>query len=480
MSDNRLKSAICQSVDAHADTYTTVSDAIWDHPETNFHEDFAVTTLTSILRSHGFSITENLGGLPNAFRAEYGSGSPVVAYLGEYDALSSLSQKAGCARKEALVPGAPGHGCGHNLLGVGALAAAIAVKEMIERGELTGTVVYLGCPAEETGSAKAFMARDHVFDGIDAMLTWHPWDYNGIWPGGSLANVKMIFRFKGQSAHAASSPHLGRSALDALELMNVGVQFLREHVPDDTRIHYAITDAGGLSPNVVQGRAEAVYLVRSQRLADLESIKQRVIDCARGAAIMTGTEMEMEFVKGCSNILPNTVMEETLIESMKEIGVPAYTQDELALANSLHEALESPETTLQKITKLCDSRTRESVLAHQGDPLYTFIAPHCPSDAPIIPVSTDVGDASWCAPTSQVACAAWAADTPAHSWQAVAIGRSSVAHKSMLLAAKTIALTGAKLMADGDLLARAKCEFNGRIAQQPYLCPIPEGVNPPL
>ena len=363
---------------------------------------------------------------------------------------------------------------------MGALAAAVAVKELIEAGKLTGTVVYLGCPAEETGSAKAFMARDHVFDGIDAMLTWHPWDYNGIWPGGSLANVKMIFRFKGQSAHAASCPELGRSALDALELMNVGVQFLREHVPEDTRIHYAITNAGGTAPNVVQSRAEVVYLVRSPRLADLSGIKQRVIDCARGAAIMTGTQMEMEFVKGCSNILPNFVMEEALIESMHEIGLPEYAEEELKLAASLHNALESPETTLKKITRFCDSRTRESVLAHQGEPLYRFIAPHCPTETPIIPASTDVGDASWCAPTSQVACAAWAADTPAHSWQAVSIGKSGVAHKAMLLAAKTIALTGAKLMADSDLLARAKREFDGRIAQQPYVCPIPEGVKPQL
>ena len=455
-----------------------VSDAIWDHPETNFHEDFAAAELIGQLERAGFTVTRNLAGLPNAFRACYGSGRPVIAFLGEFDALSSLSQKAGCAVREPLEPGAPGHGCGHNLLGVGALAAAVALKEMIASGTLTGTVVYLGCPAEETGSAKAFMARDHVFDGVDAMLTWHPWDYNGIWPGGSLANVKMIFNFKGQSAHAASSPHLGRSALDALELMNVGVQFLREHVPDDTRIHYAITDAGGASPNVVQGRAQAVYLVRSQRLADLEGIKQRVIDCARGAAIMTGTSMEMEFVKGCSNILPNTVMEETLVQSMQAVGLPAYTDEELALAADLHAALESPETTLQKITRLCPSRVREEILAHQGEPLYNFIAPYTPSDAPIIPVSTDVGDASWCAPTSQVACAAWAADTPAHSWQAVSIGKSSVAHKAMLLAAKTIALTGARLMDDGELLARAKREFDGRIAAQPYVCPIPEGVKP--
>ena len=473
-----IKNAVAASVLAHGDTYTAASDAIWEHPEVNFHEDYSAEVIRSLLKENGFAVTDHLGGLPNAFRAEFGSGKPVIAYLGEFDALSSLSQKAGCTVRDPITPGAPGHGCGHNLLGVGALGAAVAVKEMIARGELSGTVVYFGTPAEETGSAKTFLARDGFFDGIDAMLTWHPWDYTGIWPGGSLANVKMIFRFKGRSAHAAGSPELGRSALDALELMNVGVQFLREHVPEDTRIHYAITNSGGASPNVVQASAEAVYLVRSPRLADLEGIKQRVIDCARGAAIMTGTTMEMEFVKGCSNILPNVVMEETLIESMKEIGVPSYTEDELALAADLHAALESPEATLAKITRLCDSRTREDILSHQGEALYTFIAPHCPSDTPIIPVSTDVGDASWCAPTSQVSCAAWAADTPAHSWQAVSIGKSGVAHKAMLLAAKTIAMAGARLMDDSELLARAKREFNGRISKQPYLCPIPEGVMP--
>ena len=469
---------IADSVERRCETYTALSDAIWDRPELNFREDFAAGALCSLLEKEGFSITKNWGSLPNAFRAQYGAGSPVVAFLGEYDALSGLSQTAGSAVREAIVPGAPGHGCGHNLLGVGAAAAAIALRDLIAQGKASGTVVFLGCPAEETGSAKAFLARDGHFDGINAMLTWHPWDYNGIWPGGSLANVKLIFRFKGRSAHAASSPHLGRSALDALELMNVGVQFLREHVPDDTRIHYAITDAGGDSPNVVQGHAEAVYLVRSQRLQDLEEIKNRVIDCARGAAIMTGTQMDMEFVKGCSNLLPNVALEEALIDSMKEIGVPSYTEEELALAASLHDALQAPETTLEKLARLCTSADRETLLAHQGEGLYTFIAPHTPTDAPLFPVSTDVGDASWCAPTSQVACAAWAADTPAHSWQAVSIGRSSIAHKAMLLAAKTLALTGARLMTDESLLARAKAEHQRRTAKTPYRCPVPEGLMP--
>jgi len=473
-----IKRAVQASILAHSADYTAASDAIWEHPEVNFHEDYSAGVIRSMLEKNGFSITDRLGGMPNAFRAEFGSGKPVIAYLGEFDALSALSQKAGCAVKDPVTPGAPGHGCGHNLLGVGALGAAIAVKEMIARGELSGTVVYFGTPAEETGSAKTFLARDGFFDGIDAMLTWHPWDYTGIWPGGSLANVKMIFRFKGRSAHAAGSPELGRSALDALELMNVGVQFLREHVPEDTRIHYAITNSGGASPNVVQAYAEAVYLVRSPRLADLEGIKQRVIDCARGAAIMTGTEMDMEFVKGCSNILPNTTMEELLVSAMHSIGVPQYTEEELALAQSLHSALESPEKTLAKITRLCSAKQRAEVMAHQSEPIYAFIAPHTPTDSPLITVSTDAGDASWCAPTSQISVAAWAADTPAHTWQVVAIGKSSIAHKAMLFASEVIGTVGAQLMSDPALLAAAKEEYVSRTKDAPYVCPIPEDVKP--
>ena len=478
MLKDEMKSFILNSVQAHSPAYIAASDDIWEHPEMNFHEDYSADVIRRMLREHGFSIEDRLGGLPNAFRAQYGSGSPVIAYLGEFDALSSLSQKAGCAVKDPVTPGAPGHGCGHNLLGVGALGAAIAVKEMIAAGKLSGTVVYFGTPAEETGSAKTFLARDGFFEGIDAMLTWHPWDYTGIWPGGSLANVKMIFRFKGRSAHAAGSPELGRSALDALELMNVGVQFLREHVPEDTRIHYAITNSGGASPNVVQASAEAVYLVRSPRLGDLEGIKQRVIDCARGAAIMTGTTMEMEFVKGCSNILPNTTMEELLVETMHSIGAPQYDEEELALAKSLHDALESPEKTLTKISRLCGAKERAQILSHQGEPIYAFIAPHTPTDSPLITVSTDSGDASWCVPTSQISVAAWAADTPAHTWQVVAIGKSSIAHKAMLFAAKTLGVAGAALMADSALLAAAQKEFAARTAASPYVCPIPKGIKP--
>lgn len=477
MNFEEMKAAVETSVNAHADSYTQASDTIWDLAEVNFHEDKSAAVLRAMLEGSGFEVTDNLAGLPNAFKGVYGSGRPVIGFLGEFDALSAMSQKPGCAKKEALVPGRPGHGCGHNLLGVGALGAAIAVKEMIERGELSGTVVYFGCPAEETGSAKAFMARDGVFDGFDAFLTWHPWDYNGIWPGSSLANVKLIFRFYGQASHAAGSPHLGRSALDACELMNVGVQFLREHVPEDTRMHYAITDAGGASPNVVQAYSEVVYLVRSPRLPDLEDIKNRVIDCAKGAALMTGTRVEIEFVKGCSNVLPNHTIGSLLHRCLTEYGAPEYTQDELALAAALHDSLEAPQHTLDIITRVCDDEAREAYMKHDGDPIYAFIAPHARVETPNS-LSTDVGDASWQAPTSQLHAASWAANTPAHSWQAVSIGKSGVAHKAELLAAKSLALAACVLFSDKKTLDAAQAEFARRTKAQPYVCPIPAGISP--
>jgi len=455
----RLHHAVCKSIDANAAAYTAASDAIWDHPEVNFHEDFAAERLIFMLEENGFAVTKNLAGLPNAFRAEYGSGKPVIAYLGEYDALSSLSQKAGCASKDALVPGAPGHGCGHNLLGVGALAAAIAIKEMIAAGELSGTVVYFGCPAEETGSAKAFMARDHVFDGVDAMLTWHPWDYNGIWPGGSLANVKMIFRFKGQSAHAASCPELGRSALDALELMNVGVQFLREHNPSSSRIHYAITDAGGMSPNVVQGHAEVLYLIRGVDNQIVKELYDRVNDIAKGAALMTGTKESHVFIKACSNCVVNESMQRMLQEKMDQITPPKPTEEEEAFARKM---------TLDALGHV--------PAADPDHPIWWEVLPYQPEKQEF--GSTDVGDASWVCPTAQFVAACEARGTPGHSWQETAQVNTSYAHRMTRYAAKILAAGAVELLRDEELLKRAKEEHRRRVGPKGYEPPIPKDVRP--
>ena len=446
------KEKIIAGVAAHEAEYIRTADAIWDHPEIHFQEHASSGLLKTLLRTNGFAVEERLDGMPTAFRASWGTGRPVIAFLAEYDALAGMSQQAGATTCTPLEAGQPGHGCGHNLLGTGACAAAITVKELLAAQQLPGTVVCFGCPAEETGSAKAFMARDGVFNGLDAILSWHPWDYTGIWPGGSLANVKLQFRFHGKRAHAAASPELGRSALDALELMNVGVQFLREHIPQDARVHYAITDAGGKAANVVQSYAEAVYLVRAARLEQLADIQQRVIDCARGAALMTGTNVEVQFIKGCSNLLLNTELDRLLVSSMEALGAPQYTEEERSFAASLQETLEHTEDTLRLISRPCSPADRRSILAHRGESIYGFVAPYAPSEAPLVTISTDVGDASWFAPTAQMSAAAWPAGTPAHSWQAVAVGKSSMAHKAMLFAARSLALTAQRLMTEPDLL----------------------------
>ena len=481
VNNEAMKQAILAYLKAHTDELTAVSDAIWDTPETDFHEDRSSAKLRRLLAENGFRVENGLDGMPTAFRAEYGSGRPVIGFLAEFDALSGMSQAAGVAEKRPLCAGGAGHGCGHNLLGTGAAAAAMAAAELIRQGKAHGTVVCYGCPAEETGSAKAFLVRDGYFRELDAALTWHPWDYNGPWPGGgSLAHVKLRFCFSGRSAHAASCPELGRSALDALELMNMGVQFLREHVPEDTRIHYAITDAGGSAANVVQAHAESVYLVRSMHASRLEEIYHRVIDCAKGAALMTGTQVAVDFIKASADVLPNDCLQRLAAEQMAAIGTPEYTADELALAQALHAVLEAPEETLRKVSRPCDARTKAALLAQQGQPLYRMLVPYVPSDAPLVNISTDVGDVSHVVPTAVIATAAWAADTPAHSWQAVAIGKSGIAHKAMLYAAASLALTAAMLLTDAETLTAAQTELKKRLAVEPFASLIPEDVKPKI
>lgn len=244
---------------------TQLSDAIWDHPQVKYQETFAAGLLSDFLREEGFTVETGVAGIPTAFCASYGSGAPVIGLLAEYDALEGMSQAAEATTRQPVVNGAPGHGCGHNLLGVGAVGAALAVRDYL-KGGAKGTVKLFGCPAEEGGSGKTFMAREGVFDGTDIALTWHPGDTNDVACGSNLANCQVLYRFHGKAAHAAICPELGRSALDAVELLNVGVQFLREHMPSDCRVHYAITNAGGASPNVVQAEAEVMYLMRAPQL----------------------------------------------------------------------------------------------------------------------------------------------------------------------------------------------------------------------
>ena len=279
-------------IEEHAAFFREMADEIWENPELSLKEYRAAELYCGKLRELGFTVTENLCEIPTAFCGSFGSGRPVIGILGEFDALSGLSQKAGATEPAPVRTGGNGHGCGHNLLGVGSLAAACAVKAWLEKSGRPGTVIFFGCPGEEGGAGKAFMARDGLWKKLDAALCWHPSDVNQVKTGTNNSSIQVLYKFTGKAAHAAGDPYNGRSALDAVELMNVGVQFLREHVTDDCRIHYAITDAGGVSPNVVQAKASVLYMVRANKVADSVKLQARVDDIARGAALMTGTEFE--------------------------------------------------------------------------------------------------------------------------------------------------------------------------------------------
>ena len=303
------KQQALDSINAKREYLGSLSDQIWDNPETLFEEFKSAEILCTALEQAGFQVERNPANIATAFSGKWGSGHPVIGFLGEFDALPNLSQEANVAVKKPVVKGGAGHGCGHNLLGVGTLGAAMAVRQYLLENQLPGTVIFFGCPGEEGGSGKTFMARAGVFDDVDCALAWHPGAINGTDLNSSTANYQVIYRFHGISAHAGIVPQNGRSALDALELMNTGVQYLREHVPPDVKIHYAITNAGGSAPNVVQAEAEAVYQLRGKDLQTVRQTYERVNKVAQGAATMTETEMEIEFVKGCSNTIPNLPLE---------------------------------------------------------------------------------------------------------------------------------------------------------------------------
>lgn len=310
------KQKIFSYLESQKEFLAGVSDSVWDTPETCYEENVSAETVCRALEEAGFTVERNVAGISTAFMGTYGHGKPVIGFLGEFDALSGLSQTAGIAEKCPLVPGGNGHGCGHNLLGAGCLAGAMGMKKYLEETGKEGTVIFYGCPAEEGGSGKAFMAREGCFDVLDAALAWHPGCTYGATGGGMLANCQIYFRYKGISSHAAMSPHLGRSALDAVTLFNVGIQFLREHVLPTVRMHYAVTDTGGFSPNVVQPTAEVLCLLRAPENGILADVRSRVEDIARGAALMTGTELEIDFVKACSNVVPNNVLGYAAVENL--------------------------------------------------------------------------------------------------------------------------------------------------------------------
>lgn len=467
-------------IDEKKDEICGVSDKIWGYAELSLQEYKSCELYCEVLRKEGFTVESPYDNIKTAFAASYGSGKPVIGILAEFDALSGLSQVAGATTREELVKDGSGHGCGHNMFGAGSMAAAFAVKKYLEdKPEGSGTIILFGCPGEEGGASKAFMARDGVWKKLDCALAWHPADVNEVVGGTCNSCIQTEYAFKGIAAHAAGSPEFGRSALDAVELMNTGVQYLREHMPSDARIHYAMTDGGGMSPNVVQPHAQVLYMVRSILVKDALKLQERVDNIAKGAALMTGTEVKKKFIDGCSNTVPNATLEKVLYKNFEEVGVPHYTDEEMAYAKKIMESYEFAPTELPGSAWKEDEKVKEFVEEKSQDgtrPLNDFLMPYVHTNTRSAG-STDVGDVSWLTPTAQVHVACFVSGAPGHSWQNVSCGHTSIGHKGLLCAGKVLAGACMDLFEHHELIKEARDEFAQK-TKIGFTSPVPEGAVP--
>ena len=457
-------------VDTRRDDFIALSDTIWGMPELCYAETQSADAHATEQNRHGFRVETGVAGIPTALIGEAGEGGPIIAVLGEYDALPGLSQQAGIAEPRPMETNGAGHGCGHNLLGAGAMLAAVAVAAWLKREGLPGRVRYYGCPAEEGGAAKSFMARAGAFDGVAAAISWHPNYFPEVMPPRSLANTRADFTFSGRASHASVAPELGRSALDAVELMSVGVNYMREHMPSDSRVHYAMLDSGGIAPNVVQARAKVRYAIRARDLVGMTDLVHRVSDIARGAALMTQTTVEIDIVSAVSNLLGNTPLEIALDSFIQQLGPPPFAEADRDFARAIQATLGRDDMEAAFATV---------GLPPGNTPLADRTIPLDASRKAILG-STDVGDVSWVVPTVQAHGAVVAVGTPFHSWQLVAQGKSPAAHKGMVHVAKAMAALGIRLLRDQELREAALADFMARTAATPYRCPIPENVSPPI
>lgn len=477
---NPEKQAALDAIRAKEPLVSQVADSIWGFAELSLQETRSAALYCETLEREGFRVERGICKIPTAFSASYGSGRPYIGLLAEYDALSGLSQVGGSVTREEVVSGGSGHGCGHNLLGAGAFAAALGVKAYLEATGKPGTVILYGCPGEEGGAAKAFMARDNLWRTLDAALTWHPEDSNEVITGSSNSCIQVQYHFEGVASHAAGSPERGRSALDAVELMNIGVQFLREHMSDKARIHYAITDAGGRSPNVVQPRATVLYMVRSNHVSEAVELQARVDKIAEGAALMTETTFQRKFIDGLADTVSNHTLEALLHENFEALGVPSYTDEELSFAEQLSKTY-SGSDNVPGIGSKYDpayAQQAETLRKTAGHAMNDFLLPLYQGDA-FRPGSTDVGDVSWECPTAQISVAAWPNGCPGHSWQNVSCDRTSIGHKAAIHAGQVLAATAIDLLTQPEVLETAKAEFQRRTAAG-YTCPIPADAVPTI
>ena len=441
-------------ISPHAQTVTTVADQLWEWAELGYLETQSSGLLQTTLVEAGFEIDSGVGGIPTAFTATFGNGEPVIGIMGEFDALPGISQAA-VPYAETLEGKPSGHACGHNLFGAGSLGAALAVRDWLQDTGKPGTVRFYGTPAEEGGSGKVYLVRAGVFDDVDVALHWHPRDNNSASPSSTLANKSAKFRFSGVSSHAAAGPERGRSALDAIEAMNFMVNLLREHVPEETRIHYVITE-GGIAPNVVPNFAESFYYVRHPNAAVLATLWDRVIAAADAAAMGTGTTLEYEVIHGNHSVLPNEVLARVAYDHLVALGGPRYDETDQAFAAEIAKTLPSGRY------EPGSERVIEPFAIKQSKG------------------STDVGDVSWNVPTVGLGTATFVPGTGLHSWQAVATGGTPLAHKGTLLAAEVLAATAIDLLSQPDLVAAATAEFNDRRGPDFAYVPLLGDRDPPL
>ena len=429
--------------------FTSISDQIWEFAEPRYQEFHSSALQADFLEQEGFTVTRNLGGIATAFSASFGSGHPVIGLLGEYDALPCMNQIADSPEKQTDLPGAAGHGCGHNLLGTGAMEAACLIRDWLLQTHSEGTVIYFGCPAEEGGAGKAFLTRSGCFDNLDFALAWHPGSKTGLIKK-ALANIRVIFDFTGKSAHAAAHPELGRSALDACELMNVGVNYLREHVKSDARMHYAYLNDGGDAPNIVPAAATLLYALRAPESAYVTELYDRVSDVAKGAALMTGTRVSCRTVSAYAELLSVPAMEALMMEAMQEAEKPEYTDDdyEYAARFAADQASPSIDTAI------------------------------LPADQSINLGSTDVGDVNWQVPTGLIGVTTEAAGCALHTWQIVAQGKSPLAHKGMHYAARILFAAAKKLYESPERCALIQDDYQHVIGHRTYQSMLPDSVKP--
>lgn len=453
--DDLKKEAVAWVADHRAEI-EDAARAIHGYAETSLTEHRSSKLLADMLERGGFRVERGVADMPTAFVATYGSGRPVIGIIAEYDALPGLSQKAASAVKEPAEEGAPGHGCGHNLFGAGSAGAALALKSTMEHSRLPGTVKLFGCPAEETGIGKIYMVKAGVFKGLDACLNWHPYDVNIIDLVSNRAMNSFEVSFRGKTAHAASEPWDGRSALDAVELMDAGVNFLREHVKEPVRIHYMIKD-GGKAPNIVPDYARVWYFVRDVDRKGVEDVYARVLKCAEGAALMTGTSYETNLITGLYNYLPNRVISEVIDRNFRAIGAPPFTPEEQVFARAIQKTL----------------GVKEEGYSTKIEP---FEEPKTISGG-----STDVSDVSWNVPTNgEMKVATRPLGSPNHSWAMTSGSCSGAGFRGMLTAAEVLAASGVDLLLDPSIIGKARAEFAEKTAGFTYKSPIPDGQKPPL